>query len=54
MTGAAVGVAPSMVQLQALGLTRVTVDNLAAVQAAIACTADDGTGVDTIVKCKLW
>ena len=34
----------------ALGVTGVTADNLALVQAAIAGTADDGTGVDTVAE----
>ena len=50
MTGAAGGTAPTLAQLQALGLTGVTAGNLAAVQTAIAGTADDGTGVDTLAE----
>ena len=48
MTGAAAGTAPIKAQLEALGITGVTDANLASVQAAIAATADDGTGVDTL------
>ena len=50
MTGAAAGPAPTLAQLTSLGITGVTSGNLAAVQAAIANTADDGTGVDTLAK----
>jgi uncharacterized membrane-anchored protein len=48
MTGAAGGTAPTLAQLQALGVTGVTADNLPAVLAAISATADDGTGVNTL------
>ncbi|WP_310614864.1 Ig-like domain-containing protein [Limnohabitans sp.] len=48
ITGAASGTAPTKAQLEALGITGVTDANLFAVQAAIAATADDGTGVDTL------
>jgi len=41
---------PSLADLQALGITGVTSSNLAAVQAAIAATANDGTGVDSTSK----
>ena len=41
---------PTLAQLQALGMTGVTADNLAAVQKAIAGTADDGTGADTVAE----
>jgi hypothetical protein len=42
------GPAPSLAQLQDLGLSGLNPANLAAVQAAIRATADDGTGVDTL------
>ncbi|PQA85063.1 hypothetical protein C5F52_03465 [Limnohabitans sp. TS-CS-82] len=48
ITGAAAGTAPTKAQLEALGITGVTDANLSAIQAAIAATADDGTGVDTL------
>src|SRR5574343_421355 len=48
MSGAAGGLAPSLGQLQALGVTGVTADNLTAIQAAIAATADDGSGVSSL------
>ena len=48
VTGAAAGTAPTLAQLQALGITGVTAANLSAIQAAIAATPDDGTGVDTL------
>jgi hypothetical protein len=48
MTGAAGGTAPSLAQLQVLGLGGITSSNLSVVQATIAATADDGTGVDTL------
>ena len=38
----------SVVDLSALGVTGVTTDNLTAVVEAIAATADDGSGVDTL------
>ena len=47
ITGANGGTAPTLTQLQLLGITGVTSDNLAAVVAAIDATANDGTGVDT-------
>ena len=47
ITGSAGGTAPTLVDLTALGITGVNASNLAAVQAAIAATPDDGTGVDT-------
>ncbi|MBV5317866.1 MAG: hypothetical protein JZU50_08645, partial [Desulfobulbaceae bacterium] len=50
MTGAAGNTAPTLAQLQALGITDVTADNLPAVLAAIANTANDGTDVDTQAK----
>jgi len=40
----------SVADLAALGVTGVTADNLPAVRAAIAATADDGTGVDTLAE----
>ncbi|WP_416546172.1 hypothetical protein ACHEXK_11130 [Limnohabitans sp. DCL3] len=40
--------APSLVQLQALGLTGLSPANLAAVQLAIRNTSDDGLGADTL------
>jgi len=48
MSGAAGSTAPNQAQLAALGITGVTPANLAAVQAAIAATTDNGTGVDTL------
>jgi VCBS repeat-containing protein len=48
MTGAAGGTAPTKAQLEALGITGVTDANLSAIQAAIAATPDNGTGVDTL------
>ncbi len=50
LTGAAGGVAPSLAQLNLLGLTGVTADNLVSIQTNVASTADDGTGVDTMVE----
>ncbi len=47
ISGAAGGTAPTQTDLGVLGITGVTPGNLAAVQAAIAATADNGTGVDT-------
>lgn len=47
MTGSAAGTGPTLAQLGVLGITGVTGGNLVAVQAAIAATPDDGTGVDT-------
>lgn len=48
---AAAGVSPvTLPHLQALGFTGVTNANLSAVQAAIAATADDGSGVNTLEK----
>lgn len=49
-TGAAGGAAPTLAQLSLLGITAVTAANLAAVQAAIAGTADDGSGVSTLAQ----
>ena len=48
MSAAAGGTAPTLAQLQALGVSGVTADNLPAVLAAIAASADDGSGVDTL------
>ncbi|WP_146100146.1 FG-GAP-like repeat-containing protein [Limnohabitans sp. TS-CS-82] len=48
VVAAASGTAISLVQLQALGITGVTANNLATVQAALAATADDGSGLDTL------
>jgi hypothetical protein len=50
MTAAATGVtsALSKAQLEALGITGVTDDNLSAVLAAIAASSDDGRAVDTL------
>jgi hypothetical protein len=48
LTGAAGGTAPTLAQLQALGITNVNAANLADVQAAIAATADNGSGVNTL------
>jgi hypothetical protein len=50
MTGAAGGSAPTTVQLAALGITGVTINNILAVQNAIAATADSGLQVDTIAE----
>ena len=50
MVGAAGGVPPSLAQLTLLGLSGVSSDNLAAVQASIAATADSGTGVDSLAE----
>jgi hypothetical protein len=47
ITGSAGGTAATLADLTALGITGVNAGNLAAVQAAIAATPDDGTGVDT-------
>ena len=47
---AAGGSAPSMAQLQSLGVSGLTASNLAAVQTALALTADDGTEVDTKIE----
>jgi hypothetical protein len=44
------GTVPSKAQLEALGITGVTDANLSAIQAAIAATPDDGTGVDTLTE----
>ena len=40
----------SLAQLQAIGITGATADNLQAVRSAIAATADDGSGVDTFAE----
>jgi VCBS repeat-containing protein len=48
INSAGTGTAPTKEQLEALGITGVTDANLADIQAAIAATADDGTGVDTL------
>ncbi|MGA8514682.1 MAG: hypothetical protein WB821_07910, partial [Burkholderiaceae bacterium] len=48
MTGAAGGIAPTAVQLATLGIAGVTVNNLLALQNAIAATADSGLLVDTV------
>src|SRR5690606_13175212 len=45
--GAAGGTAPTQAELETLGIAGVTPENLAAVQAAIAATNDDGSAVDT-------
>ncbi|CAN1521639.1 FG-GAP repeat [Burkholderiaceae bacterium] len=50
VVAAASGGSISLAQLQALGITGVTADNLAVVQTALAATADDGTGVDTLAE----
>ena len=50
MSGAADGPAPTLAQLLALGVSGVTSDNLKAVQDKIASTANDGSGVDTLVE----
>ncbi|PCH58534.1 MAG: hypothetical protein COC19_08410, partial [SAR86 cluster bacterium] len=41
---------PTLVDLQVLGINDISADNLAAVQAVIAATNNDGTGVDSIGK----
>ena len=41
---------PSIEELQKLGIDGLTADNMALVQAAIAGTLDDGSGVDSIAK----
>src|SRR5690606_19185213 len=46
-TGAAGGLAPTQAQMETLGINGVTPENLAAMQAAIAATDDDGSEVDT-------
>jgi hypothetical protein len=48
ISGAAGSVAPTLAQLQALGLSSVNADNLPVVLKAIADTADDGSGVRTL------
>ncbi|PIT71299.1 S-layer family protein, partial [Limnohabitans sp. JirII-31] len=48
IAGAAGTSSPTLAQLQALGVSGVTADNLGAVQAAIANTADDGSGVSSL------
>lgn len=50
MTGAAGGTAPTVTQLSLLGLTGVNAENIAAVQARIAATNDNGTGVDSLAE----
>lgn len=50
MTGAAGGAAPTVAQLSLLGLTGISTENIAAIQAQIAQTNDSGTGVDTLAK----
>ena len=50
MTGAAGGTAPTKAQLELLGVTGITAENLVAVQKAIAATVDDGSAVDTLAK----
>ena len=49
LTGAAGGAAPTLLQLQALGIANVNEGNLANVQAAIAATATDGSGVNSLI-----
>lgn len=49
-TGAAGSTSPTLAQLSLLCITGVTAANLAAVQAAIAATADDGSGVATLAQ----
>src|SRR5690606_17392281 len=49
-TGAAGGLAPTQGQLETLGITGITPENLAAVQSAIEATNDDGSEVDTRVE----
>jgi hypothetical protein len=50
MTGAAGGSAPSAAQLATLGITGVNINNIVAVQNAIAGTADSGLQVDTMAE----
>lgn len=50
MTGAAGGAAVTLTQLGLLGVTGVTINNIQAVQNAIAATADSGLQVDTMAK----
>ncbi|MDI9335398.1 MAG: hypothetical protein QM533_13595 [Cytophagales bacterium] len=50
MTGAAGGLAPSMAQLALLGITGVTINNIQAIQNAIATTPDSGLQVDTMAE----
>ena len=50
MTSAAGGVAVTLAQLALLGVTNVTTENLANVQAAIAATPDSGTSVNTLAS----
>ena len=50
INSAGTGIAPTKAQLESLGITGVTDANLSAIQAAIAATADDGTGVDTLAE----
>jgi vacuolar-type H+-ATPase subunit E/Vma4 len=50
MTGAGGGPAPTLAQLQALGIVGATSDNLSTVQQALAASADDGSAVDTYAK----
>jgi hypothetical protein len=44
------GTAPTESELTSLGLSGINAQNIAAVQAAIAATADNGSGVDTLTK----
>lgn len=48
LAGAAGQGAPTLAQLQALGLTGLTAGNLSAVLSALAASADDGSGVSTL------
>ena len=48
MMGAKGNTAPTLAELQALGINNATQDNLLAVQSAIAQTKDDGSDVDTL------
>lgn len=50
MTGAAGGIAPTLAQWTALGITGVNAGNLNKVQQALAGTLDDGTAVDTLAE----
>ena len=50
IAGAAGATAPSLAQLATLGITGVTINNLLAVQNAIAATADSGLQVDTMAE----
>ncbi|MEI7786618.1 MAG: hypothetical protein WCK08_19695, partial [Betaproteobacteria bacterium] len=50
MTGAAGGTAPTLVQLQQMGMRGLTPDNLVVLQRAIEQTPDDGSALNTVGK----